>query len=79
MPATNVLFPGIPNTTPFHSLALFICHLFIDGKFRSGHVLYEPNALDDRIFTEIKSICPEPMPWQTIDITQFKGRKRIGI
>lgn len=54
----------------FHNLALFICHLFIDGHFRFGHIIYEPKVFDGQLLTEIDSICSVQIPWQSIDITQ---------
>lgn len=58
------------NVTYFHQLALFICHLFIDGHFRTAHIFYKPNAFDYEFITHIDSICPEPMPLYLTDITQ---------
>lgn len=70
MLATTALISTVPNTSNFYHLARFICHLFIDGKFQVGHILYEPSAFDGRLITEIESICPHSIPWQTTDITQ---------
>lgn len=54
----------------FHNLALFICHLFIDGGFRNGHILYDPSVFDGHLITEIGSNCSAEIPWLMTDITQ---------
>lgn len=54
----------------FGNLALFICHLFVDGHFQFSHILYDPNEFDDSLLIEIDSICPIQIPWQTININQ---------
>lgn len=60
----------IPHEPNFHSLALFICHLFIDGNFRSTHILYESNAFDFELLNHIDSVCPDPVPFYMTDIAQ---------
>lgn len=70
MPVSNALISSIPNIPNLYNLAVFICHLLIDGHFRSGHILYDPNVFDGHLITEINSICPRQFPWQTTDITQ---------
>lgn len=67
MTLTSQLAPDIPN---FHNLALFICHLFIDGSFRTGHILYDPNIFDGDFITQIDSICPHSIPWESTDIRE---------
>lgn len=62
--------PSIPNIWKFHKLALFLCHLFIDAKFRTTHIIFDPNIFDVQILIEIKSVCPEPIPWLLTDISQ---------
>lgn len=42
----------------------------MDGNFRNGHILYDPDIFDGHLVTEIESICPRPFPWQTTDITR---------
>lgn len=59
----------VPNLSNFYSLALFICQIFMNGPFQFGHILYDPNILNDQLLTEIASICPVAIPWQTDDIT----------
>lgn len=61
------LAPEVPN---FYNLALFICHLFIDGNFRTGHILYDPNIFDDQLISKIDSVCPHTIPWLTTDVTE---------
>lgn len=70
IPASNALISSVPNISNFHNLALFICQLLIDGRFRSGHILNDPNVFDGRLITEIESICPRQFPWQISDISQ---------
>lgn len=52
-----------------HHLVLFICHLFIDGNFRTAHFLYKPNTFDFDWLLEIDAVCPEPIPLYLTDIT----------
>lgn len=57
-----------------HQLALFVCHLFIDGNFRSAHILYKPNVFEyNEFMAHIDSNCPEQMPLYLTDITQPWG------
>lgn len=65
MTLSNILAPDIPN---FHTLALFVCHLFIDGDFRTGHLVYDQQIIDDRLTIEVNSICKHQIPWTTTDI-----------
>lgn len=57
----------LPN---YHKLALFVCHLFIDGKFRTTHILFDPNIFDNLLISEIDSVCSDPIPLLTTDITK---------
>lgn len=57
----------LPN---YHKLALFICHLFIDGKFRTAHILFDPNIFDNLLISEIDSVCSDPIPLLITDITK---------
>lgn len=70
MAITNLLPSNIPNELSFCNLALFICHLFTDAKFRSIHILYESNAFDYQLLTEIASVCPHSIPLYVTDISQ---------
>lgn len=70
MAASGLLVTNISNPLNAHNLAIFICHLFIDGHFRYGHILNDPNVFDDRFISEIDSICVAKIPWLTTDITQ---------
>lgn len=58
-----------PNISNYHNLALFICHLFIDGHFHTGHILYDPNVFCDSLIGEIDTICPQSIPWINTDVT----------
>ena len=60
----------VPTESNLYNLALFVCHLFIDAKFRSTHILYEQNAFDYELLTKIETICPEPMPSYATDISE---------
>lgn len=55
------------HSSNFYNLACFICHLFIDGQFRDGHILYHSRMFDDSLITEIDSICSDPIPWKFTD------------
>lgn len=66
MMALNLL----SNISNFHNLALFICHLFIDGGFRNGHILYDPKVFDNHLITKIDLTCLVKIPWLTTDVTQ---------
>lgn len=63
-----ILTSSSRNSPNSYRLAVFICHLFIDGQFRLGHVLYDPKAFDGLLLNTIDSICPIQIPWQTNDI-----------
>lgn len=52
------------------TLALLLCHLFIDGNFQNAHILHDPNVLDGHLLTSIESICPYQIPWLTTDISE---------
>lgn len=58
------------TASSFQTLALFICQLFVDGRFRSGQYVYDPKVIDDHLPTQIDSICPDHIPWHKTDITQ---------
>lgn len=66
----GVLSHSVQTLPIFHNLAIFICHLFIDGHFREGNILYDPKVFNDRLLVEIESVCPSQIPWQPNDITQ---------
>lgn len=70
MTLSNLLYPNISNAPSFHNLALFICHLFLDGKFRTGHILHDPGIFDNQLILDIQSNCPHLIPWQKTDIIQ---------
>lgn len=58
------------SVSTFSKLALFICNLFIDGKFRTVNILYDPNIFNDYLLIHVDIICPNPILWQKIDITK---------
>lgn len=62
-----LLAPNISNFQTFHSLALFICHLFVDGKFRTAHIVHDQNVFDPRLISEIHLNCFEPIPYVLTD------------
>ena len=66
----NVLPVVISNAPKFRYLAIFICHLFASGSFRTVHIVYHPNAFDHDILTQINSICTDPVPIYLTNIDQ---------
>lgn len=62
----NLLAPDIQR---FYKLSLFICHLFIDGNFQTGHILFDQSAFDSRLITAIDSTCSQKISWMMTDIT----------
>lgn len=70
MTISNLLIPNISNVSSFHQLTIFICHLFIDGHFRTAHILYDPNAFDGQLINDIYSNCPASIPWLITDVTK---------
>lgn len=66
MTLTNLL---IAKSLNFQILALFICHLFIDGHFQTGCILHDSNVLQiSEIMSEIQSICANSIPWLMVDV-----------
>lgn len=60
-----------PNVSNFYNLALFVCHLFVDGHFRTSHILYDPNVFHvTQLIDDIQSNCPRTIPWLATDITK---------
>lgn len=79
MMATSLSTVNLSNFSLFYNLAHFICHLFIDGHFRFGHILYDPKVFENQLLTEIDTVCPVQIPWQTNDITQpFSSARDIN-
>lgn len=70
MISSSLLALNVANISSFYTLALFICHLFIDGNFRYGHILYDSQVFDGQFTTKIDSICSVKVPWLTTDINQ---------
>lgn len=70
MSVPKLFTPNILRSRNFYNLALFICHLFIDGEFQSGHVVYDPKIFPDQLIAEIQSNCPRFIPWQLTDVTK---------
>lgn len=48
--------------TSFVNLSLFICKIFVGGNFRVAHILYHPDALDDRLVSELHATCSAEIP-----------------
>lgn len=57
------------NLSSYCHLTQFICHLFIDGRFRTAHFLYKPNTFDFDLLQQIDRLCSEPMQIYLTDIT----------
>lgn len=70
MAISNILPTATSNAPNFHYLALFICHLFGHGPFRTLHILHNPNLFDHRLLVEIDSLCSDPIPLYLTDISQ---------
>lgn len=54
----------------FHCLALFICHLFADGNFRTIHIIFKPNTFSYTLLEHIDSTCVDPIPFHLTDISR---------
>lgn len=68
------LLPSTPSN--FGNLILFICHLFIDGDFRTSNILFDPNLFDFNLITEFdNSNCSVWIPWTFIDLTKIEHLK----
>lgn len=67
MTVSNLLVPNIFNS---FNLALFVCHLFIDGNFKTGYIVHDSNRFDFGFISEIESVCAVSIPWLTVDITE---------
>lgn len=53
----------------FVNLSLFICQLFVGGNFRIAHILYYPEAFDDRFISLLDATCSVQIPMVIIDAT----------
>lgn len=67
--ALHIQTSEFANTTNLPSLALFICHLFMNGKFQYGHFLYDSRVFNDHLTVQINSDCPLQKPWLVTDIS----------
>lgn len=63
----NLIAPNIPN---FSNLAIFICHLFLDGNFNIGHILYDSRTFDNLLIFEIGTVCSHSnsILWMRTDV-----------
>lgn len=59
------------NVSNLSSLSLFICHLFISGKFQYGHLLYDSRVFNDHFTVQIDLNCPHHIPWLVTDISRI--------
>lgn len=57
------------NVSGIHHLALFICHLFIDGHFRAAHLFHKSAAPKPNWELQTNAVCPELVPFYVTDIT----------
>lgn len=69
MTVLSFVTPNISSGS-FYNLAVFICHLFSDGRFQSGNILYDPTIFDTTLISEIQLKCPQSISWQITDITR---------
>lgn len=58
------------NVTSISHLVLFMCHLFIDGHFRTAQLLYNPKRFELDWLLNINRICPESIPLYLVDMNQ---------
>lgn len=70
MTVSDLLAPNISNFQTFHHLALFICHLFVDGNFRIVHIVHNQHTFNDGLIFEIQSKCYEPIPYELTDLNR---------
>lgn len=56
-------------TSTYYHLALFICHLFIDGQFRTAHFVYKSSTFDSDLLLQIDKLCPARIPSYSTDLT----------
>lgn len=76
MALSTVLAPNIVNLS---KLALFICHLFVDGQFRFVHILHDSKVLHiNQLLSEIQSMCPQPIPWLSNDLIDSPSMHSTG-
>lgn len=68
MTGLTLLNPTIPS---YRNLILFNCHLFIDGQFQEGHILFDPAVIDNQFIIGIQSNCSHLTPWQITDFTKL--------
>lgn len=70
MTVSDLLTPNISGSSNFYNLAIFICQLFTDGQFRTGHIIYDPNVFSSELITEIQLNCPYSIPWIMTDVNR---------
>lgn len=67
MDLNNIIYRNVPPN--FLNLSLLICQLFAGGKFRTAHILYHPDAVDNDLLNAIDASCPFQIPKMTFDIS----------
>lgn len=70
MKTPNILTLKHSSPVSFHNLAFFLCHLLLDGKFRTTHIAHNPRAFHIDFIARIETVCEEPIPWLITDIMQ---------
>lgn len=71
--ATEIHILLVTNILNYQNVALFICHLFIDGNFRTGHILHDPKVSSDygiNLLIQMEKVYPSSISWLKTDITQ---------
>lgn len=66
---SSILAPTVSQLPNFHNLALFICHLFINGNFHTSHIMSDPIMFDDQFMTQLDSVCPQSIPLKLTDLS----------
>lgn len=65
MPLTAL---NIINQNAFQTLAIFICNLFISGKFYAIHITFSADVFNSQLIDEINKNCFEKISWTTADL-----------
>lgn len=67
----------VSNQPIFGHLALFVCHLFIDGPFHSAKLSFDHGSLNYQFLSEMESDCPTNIPWKIENLLEFKMDSEI--
>lgn len=70
----NLVNHAALNQSNFAHLALFVCHLFIDGPFHSGKLSFDHGSLAYRFLSEMESVCSTNIPWTIENLSEVQKR-----